>query len=105
MPPLVGVAVHVDDVARAHIDALKSSVLGNADYILTADGVEGVVWDDGKKAVRNLKGAEVLKMNGIMETVKWRVDSSVTNKVFGWECRTFEITMRDLVRQYLELVQ
>jgi hypothetical protein len=40
--PLVGHQVHVDDVARAHVDALKESVLGNRDHILTSDACEGI---------------------------------------------------------------
>ena len=81
--PLLGVSVHVDDVAKAHIDSLKPGIPGNADYILTSDGPEGIVWDDGKKFVKGLKGADKLGLDGNMPTVKWKVDAGFTEKSFG----------------------
>ncbi|KAG0650642.1 Cercosporin toxin biosynthesis cluster 6 [Hyphodiscus hymeniophilus] len=50
--PLVGVQVHVDDVARSHIDALKTSVPEDADYIMSSDGIEGIEWDSVKDMVK-----------------------------------------------------
>lgn len=104
--PLVGVQVHVDDVARAHVDALKKSVPANTDYILTSNDVEGIEWNTAKKLVE--KGVEnaagLLKLDGSMPTIKWKVDASTTEEAFGWQCRSFEQTMKDLVEQYLELL-
>jgi nucleoside-diphosphate-sugar epimerase len=102
--PLLGVSVHVDDVAQAHIDALKPSVPGNADYVLTSDGPEGIVWDDAKEMVKAIKGAGMLKLDGNIQTMKWKVNAGTTDKAFGWKCKSFEVTMKDLVGQYLELL-
>ena len=102
--PLLGVSVHVDDVAQAHIDALKLHIPGNADYILTSDGPEGIVWDDAKEMVKAMKGAEMLKLDGSMPTMKWKVNAGTTDEVFGWKCKSFEVTMKDMVGQYLELL-
>ena len=105
--PLVGVQVHVDDVARAHVDSLKTSVRGNADYVLTSDGSDGIEWDAAKGMVKNGVQGSVgkLKLDGSMPTMKWRIDTSTTEKAFGWKCRSFEETMRDLVGQYLRLLE
>lgn len=100
--PMVGVQVHVDDVARAHVDALNSRVPGNRDYVLSSDGIDGIVWDDVKVM---FKGEGKLKLDGSMPTIKWRLDVSSTEKAFGWKCKSFEETMRGLVGQYLELLQ
>ncbi|KFY18419.1 hypothetical protein V493_08636 [Pseudogymnoascus sp. VKM F-4281 (FW-2241)] len=103
--PLVGTPVHVDDVARAHVDAIKSSVPGNADYVLSSDGEEGIEWDSMTDIARKHFPDEVesglLALGGLMPTRKWRLDVSSTEKAFGWKCVPFEKTMRDLIGQYV----
>ena len=107
--PLVGQAVHVDDVARAHVDALKSSIPGNRDYILTSDSPEGIEWNDAKTVVEKhfpeAVAEGILSMEGGTPTRKWRIDAEPTEMAFGWKCQSFEETMRSLVGQYLELVE
>ena len=44
--PMVGVPIHVADVAKAHVMALQPSVPGNAEYILSSDCPEGVEWNE-----------------------------------------------------------
>jgi nucleoside-diphosphate-sugar epimerase len=104
--PLVGQQVHVDDVVRGLVDALDSRVLGNEDYILSSDGFE---WDDGKGMFKGEggkgKGELKLPLDGSIPTMKWKIDVSTTEKAFGWKCRSFEETMRDLVGQYLGLLE
>jgi nucleoside-diphosphate-sugar epimerase len=107
--PLVGQQVHVDDVARAHVDALKPRVPGNADYILTSDSPDGFEWDEAKGIKFPKSGVSApegkLKLDGSMPTMKWKIDVSTTEKAFGWKCKSFEETMRDLVGQYLRLLE
>ncbi|KAJ6780284.1 hypothetical protein PWT90_08472 [Aphanocladium album] len=43
--PLVGAPVLVDDVARAHVDAIQRSIPGNKDYILSSDAPGGIEWN------------------------------------------------------------
>jgi nucleoside-diphosphate-sugar epimerase len=108
MPEMIGASVHVDDVARAHIDGLKSSVPGNKDYILSSDAPEGIFWDDAKKVVKKSfpeaveKG--ILKLEGRMATRRWRLDTKETEEAFGWEHISFEETVKELVGQYLGFV-
>lgn len=108
-PEAVGATVHVDDVARAHIDALKPSVPGNKDYILSSDAPEGIVWEDGKAMVRREFPEAVEKgvwgLKGEMGTKKWRLDVSETEKAFGWEFVSFEETYKELVEQYLGFIE
>jgi nucleoside-diphosphate-sugar epimerase len=105
--PLFGTSVHVDDVAKAHIDALNSNVPGNAEYLLTSDGLEGVIWEDGMEITKKYFGGEVesglLPLGGEMGTMRIRIDTRPTEKALGWKCRSFEETIKSLVGQYLEL--
>ena len=108
-PERIGATIHVDDVARAHIDSLKSSVPGNRDYILSSDVPEGVSWEDAEKAVKkNFPGAVekgILKLEGSMALRPWRLDIRETEEAFGWNPISFEETVKDLVVQYLGFVE
>ncbi|EPE09711.1 3-beta hydroxysteroid dehydrogenase [Ophiostoma piceae UAMH 11346] len=107
--PFVGVPVHVHDVARAHIDAVNSSrVPGNTEYILSSDTPDGVDWDRDIEAIaRKYFASEVerktLPLQGSLATIKWRLDASRTEQVFGWRMTSFEQTMKQLLAQYLQL--
>lgn len=106
--PYVGVPVHVADVARAHVDAVEGRIPGNAEYILSSDTPEGVEWDRDVRAVaRKYFGEEVekglLSLDGSLTSIKWRLDGGETERVFGWEFRGFEETVRGMMGQYLEL--
>lgn len=105
MPVMIGASVHVDDVARAHVDALKASVPGNKEYILSSDAPEGFVWDDAKKFVKEsfpgVAESGALKLEGSMETRPWRLDTTETEAAFGWKHIPFEDTIKELVAQYL----
>ncbi|RDW57379.1 hypothetical protein BP5796_12829 [Coleophoma crateriformis] len=109
MPEMVGATVHVDDVARAHIDGLKSSVPGNTDYILSSDVPGGINWQDVENAMRKTfpeaveKG--ILKMEGSMALRPWRLDTRKTEEAFGWKAISFQETLKDLVEQYLDLLK
>jgi nucleoside-diphosphate-sugar epimerase len=105
MPKMIGATVHVDDVARAHIDGLNLSVPGNRDYILSSDVPEGICWEDAEKAVkRNFPEAVekgILKLEGSMALRPWRLDTRETEEAFGWKPISFEETAKQLVEQYL----
>ena len=109
MPQMVGATVHVDDVARAHVDGLKSSVPGNRDYILSSDVPEGICWEDAERAVKRdfpeavEKG--IFKLEGSMPLKPWRLDTRETEDAFGWKPISFEETVKELVEQYLGLVE
>jgi nucleoside-diphosphate-sugar epimerase len=106
--PMVGVPVDVVDVAKAHVDAIKTSIPGNVDYTLSAESPEGVEWDSmmdvAKKYFPDRVGSKELPLGGTLPTMKWRVDSEETEKVFDWKFVTFEDMMKAMIVQYLELV-
>jgi len=109
MPEMIGATVHVDDVARAHIDGLKAAVPGNRDYILSSDVPEGICWEDAKKAIQSNfpeaveKG--ILKLKGSMALRPWRLDTRETEEAFGWKPISFTETVKELVEQYLRFIE
>jgi nucleoside-diphosphate-sugar epimerase len=109
MPRMVGATVHVDDVARAHIDGLESSVPGNREYILSSDVLEGICWEDAESNVkRNFPEAVekgIFKLEGSMPLNPWRLDTRETEDAFGWKPISFEETVRELVEQYLGFIE
>lgn len=109
VPQMMGAAVHVDDVARAHIDALKYSVPGNKDYILSADAPDGVDWEVAKdyigKAFAEAVENGTLTLGSSMKAKMWRLDTRETEKEFGWKFVSFKETLRELVGQYLKFVE
>jgi nucleoside-diphosphate-sugar epimerase len=109
IPQMAGATVHVDDVARAHIDALKPSVPGNKEYILSSDAPDGIDWEDAKSYVRKSFPAAVengtLKLEGSMKARTWRLDTRETETAFGWKFVSFEETLKELVGQYLRFLE
>lgn len=109
MPEMIGATVHVDDVARAHIEGLKSSVPGNRDYILSSDVPEGICWEDAENSVRrNFPEAVekgILKVEGSMSLRPWRLDTRETEEAFGWKTTSFVETVKELVEQYLGFLE
>lgn len=106
--PIPGAIIDVADVSKAHVDAIKSSVPGNAEYILSADAPEGSTWDSmidiAKKYWPERCGSAELPLGGTMPTMKWQVDTSDTVKAFGWKFQGFEETMKGMTGQYLALI-
>ncbi|KAL4908366.1 hypothetical protein BDW74DRAFT_175054 [Aspergillus multicolor] len=111
--PYVAVPVHVADVARAHVDAVDcEKVKGNSEFILASDtgnepGTE-VEWDrDVRGVARRYFGNEVesgfLPCQGSLQTIRWRLDASETERVFGWRHTSFQETVGQLLGQYVEL--
>lgn len=105
---MVGGPVNVADVARVHVDAIKASVPGNRDYLLSSDTPEGVQWDDGMAVARKSFVGEcseggVLQLGGSLGTTRFLLDVRETERVFRWGFVGFEETMRGLIVQFVEL--
>jgi nucleoside-diphosphate-sugar epimerase len=107
--PLVSVPVDVSDVARAHVDAIKESTVGNTDYALSVRESGTMQWDDmievALKHFPKSAGSEKMPLGGKLPTTKWVVDSEASEVAFGWKFRTFEETTKDVIAQYLELAE
>lgn len=106
--PMVGVPIDVSDVARAHVDAVSDSVLGNKDYLLATGYSEGVVWDSMIDVVQRVFPDECrngrLPLGGTLPTTKWAVDCGETETAFGWKFRSFEDTIERSIGQYISLL-
>ncbi|KAK2047189.1 NAD dependent epimerase/dehydratase [Colletotrichum somersetense] len=98
-----GATVHVDDVARAHVQALLPSVPGNRSYILSTRAR----WNDAKLiAKRSFPEAVERKLvcsSGSVGTVCIEFDASATEEVFGFRLQGFEEQVRSVVGHYVEL--
>lgn len=106
---LLGASVFVDDVALAHVDAIKPSVPGNKDYILSSDTPNGIEWNSILNIALQYFPHEVesglLQCTGSLPTRRWELDASDTEKAFGWKFTSFEDTMRKQLQQYITLVK
>lgn len=75
--PLVGHTVHVDDVARVHVSALDPKIPGNACYIVSSGGLDGIVWADALKIVAEnypkAVAAGTLPNNGSRATLPFKL--------------------------------
>ncbi|WQF76601.1 Putative NAD-dependent epimerase/dehydratase, NAD(P)-binding domain superfamily [Colletotrichum destructivum] len=98
-----GATVHVDDVARAHVQALTPAVPGNRSYILSTRAR----WNDAKLiAKRGFPEAVERKLicsSGSVGTVNIEFDASETERVFGFRLQGFEEQVRSVVAHYVEL--
>lgn len=105
--PGLGVSVHVNDVARAHIDALNVSLVGHRNYLCSSGGFQGTTWDDAKDIARKHFSAAVadgtLPLAGTQPSRPIRLDCSESEKAFGWKFVGFEEQVKSLVEHYLEL--
>jgi nucleoside-diphosphate-sugar epimerase len=107
--PYVGVPVDVRDVARAHVDAInREAVPGNSEYILSSDGPDGVVWDRDIQHIARLHFPQSveqgeLPLQGSLKCIRLRLETSATERAFGWTFTSFEETMKGLIAQYLSL--
>lgn len=106
--PALGVSVHINDVARMHIDALKLSVAGNRNYICSSGGVAGTTWDDVKDVARRHFSEAVedgrLSLEGGQRSRPIHLDTSETEEAFGWKFASLEEQVKSLAGHYLELL-
>jgi nucleoside-diphosphate-sugar epimerase len=100
---ITGASVHLEDVARSHVQALDSTIPGNRSYILS----QSTRWDDVKRIVEtNFPGAvdtRVLPKCGTASTHEIEFDASLTEEVFGFTHLGFEEQVKSVVAHYLEL--
>ncbi|EXA31060.1 hypothetical protein BFJ63_vAg16608 [Fusarium oxysporum f. sp. narcissi] len=106
--PSLGVSVHVNDVARVHIDALDPAIQGNRNYLCSSGGVEGTTWEDAKDIVRRnfpkAVGDGIFPLEGSQPSRPIRLDSSDTEEALGWKFASFEEQVKSVAEHYLELL-
>lgn len=105
--PLIGVSVHLDDVARAHVDALSPKISGNRRFLCSSGGLEGTKWDDVKEIAGRFYSKEVseglFQLDGTTPTRPIQLDASETEGLLGWKFKDFEEQVRSVVDHYVEL--
>ena len=107
--PQGGASVHVDDVAKIHVQALSSTVDGNQDYLLSSEGPEGITFQEAASiASRDYAGAVkkgLLSENGTQPTKALRINTSKAEKAFGIRFQPFENQVKSVVDYYLQLLE
>ncbi|TVY80476.1 putative uncharacterized oxidoreductase [Lachnellula suecica] len=101
-------SIHVADIARLHVDALDPKIEGNQSFLAVSEGERGTRWEEAIEIVnRNFPEAVkkgVLPNNGTASTKRTKIDSSRTEKVFGFKFQSYEEQVKSVVKQYLTLV-
>lgn len=106
--PLIGAVVHVDDVAKMHVQSLDSSIVkSNEDFIAYAPPT--IDWADSYEIVKRrfpeAYADGVFKFESIPRPITGpvNVDSSKAEKTFG-KFKSFEEQTVSVVEHYLELI-
>ena len=100
----------VDDVAKAHVVALKPEIAKNGDNFLTVgnDGV-GMPWQDVvpiiKKAFPDAVAEGILKPEMKDQNLIERYEVSSTEEALGYKFAGVEHMVKAVVGQYLEFVE
>ena len=104
---LIGVSVHLDDVARAHIDALSPEISGNRRFLCSSGGLQGTNWDDAKEIAKQLYDKQVsdglFPLSGTIPTRPIRLDASETEELLGWKFKSFEEQVRSVADHYIKV--
>jgi nucleoside-diphosphate-sugar epimerase len=99
----MGATVHLEDVARVHVQALDGLVPGNTSYILS----QNTEWDEVTEIVgRNFPDAVekgILPNSGAASTHPVFIDSGLTEEVFGFRHAGLEEQVKSVVGHYLEV--
>ncbi|KAL7945357.1 hypothetical protein V8C42DRAFT_357793 [Trichoderma barbatum] len=108
--PLLGAAVHLDDVAKMHVLSLGPSVKGNQDFLACSQPTEVVDWADSFEIVKRrfpeAYASGAFKFESIPRPVSvpaW-VDSTKAENVFGFKFKSFEELTVSVVEHYVELI-
>ncbi|KAL7931549.1 NAD(P)-binding protein [Trichoderma chlorosporum] len=102
-------SVLVDDAAQIHVLALDPKIAGNQSFVAASDGLDGMVWEDAIKVVKeNFQGAVaqgLLKTTGKQPTLVVRLDAKKTEDTFGIKFAGFDEQVKSLASQYVEVAQ
>lgn len=102
---LAGATVHVDDVAKCHVNAAINirNVPGNTSYILN----QASTWNDAKDIAGRLFPQAMQKRlllgNGNIDTTPMPIDVQSAQQALGVRFRGFESQVKSILAQFLEL--
>ncbi|KAH7390203.1 hypothetical protein BKA64DRAFT_645125 [Cadophora sp. MPI-SDFR-AT-0126] len=105
--PNLGASVHVNDVAKAHLDALNPAIPGNQDLLCSSGGLEGTTYDDAKNIAKKLYPTQVadglFNLTGTSPTRPLQLDVSETERLFGWKFVSYESQVQSVADHYIDL--
>ncbi|KAE8453922.1 hypothetical protein EG329_007698 [Mollisiaceae sp. DMI_Dod_QoI] len=105
--PTLGSAVSLQDVAALHVLALDSKVPAGR-YMVASGRAEGTNFLDAFNIVRKhfpAASEKVFAKQGEMPIVKINVDTSKTEKAFGFTFQSYEEQVKSVVSSYLSLLK
>jgi nucleoside-diphosphate-sugar epimerase len=99
--------VHVNDIADAHVNALKPEVEGNQAFVLSSD-LDGLQWDDAISITRRnfpeIEQKGILPLNGTQPSLPVPVDTTKARTILGIKFKSYEEQVNIVVGHYLTLV-
>ena len=100
--PRLGSSVSIDDVAKVHVQALKSSIPPGRFLVASV----GTKWMDANTVVKEYFPGDIgksLSAGGEVGTVAINVETNKTQEAFGIKFQSFEEQVKDAVKSYLSL--
>jgi nucleoside-diphosphate-sugar epimerase len=109
--PMPGSTVHNEDVARLHVEALRSEIPAGS-YVAHSNNPAGTLngtrWEDTNEIIARLFPDAIKKglipNNGVQSSVSIHIDTSKTEKTFGWKFQSYEKQVESVIGHYLELL-
>ena len=99
--PLVNLtAVHVDDVAEAHVKALADNIPDRSSYLLAGKKSN---WKDVAEVVKKEYPHLGFKISNDISGESWPVDTTKAETELGMQWRSLEQMTRDVIDQQIEL--
>ncbi|KAI9762539.1 MAG: hypothetical protein M4579_000342 [Chaenotheca gracillima] len=101
-------SVHVDDVAMLHVRALDPKIAGNQSFVASSGGVKGTHFEDAidilKREFPDAVAKGIFSLDGKQGSKICKFDSGRTEEVFGFKFLPYEAQVKDLAKNYIELV-
>ena len=104
--PTLGSSVSVQDVAKLHVLALDTSIPAGR-YLAASGGPKGTDWADAFGVVKKYfpeSIRDIFVAEGKTVIVPINVDTSKTEKAFGFKFESFEEQVKSAVENYLKLL-
>lgn len=101
--PILTISVHIDDVAKIHVDSLKPSIPAGR-YLLDRSGTD---WSEAIPVIKkNFPEAvgKVFPEEVALQTIPIKLDATKAEKAFGIEFKSFEEQVKDTAAYYLSLL-
>ncbi|PYH68913.1 putative 3-beta hydroxysteroid dehydrogenase/isomerase [Aspergillus vadensis CBS 113365] len=99
--PLINItAVHIDDVAEAHVKALADNIPDRSSYLLAG---KKTFWKDVAETVKKEYPHLGFKISNDISGESWPVDTTKAETELGMQWRSLEQMTRDVIGQQIEL--